>query len=173
TALDELAFVGGTATCNDSCDGWDTAACQICAPGATRDCAEFDPMAYTGGQAVCNAEGLGWDETSCAFCGDGATNGNEVCDPSDESLPSATCADLGFSGVNDSALVGSCHANCTWDTGAAGCSRCPGSQCLQGGSCNGSACNEMECGGGTCSINCGYEQTVCDGVVCGSGASCQ
>ncbi len=91
-------FSSGEASCNSTCDGWDTSACvsdaapecgndiveegEVC-DGNEKDCTEIDSVKYSGGKAACNDECDGWIVESCELadlCGNGVIDDGEVCD---------------------------------------------------------------------------------------------
>jgi len=156
----------GNAVC--MAGAYDTSTCKVCeANVGTIDCADLGAP-FTGGTATCNGTGNAYSTTTCEQCGDGVQDSNEECDDTDPG--DTTCAALGFDG--DDTVVG-CTSTCSWNRNA--CSKCPGPDCLSGGSCSGAGCSNKECNGqaaSTCTFQCDYQNATCDGMTCGSGATC-
>jgi len=102
-------FVGGTLSCNATCDGWDTSACvaPVCGDGLIEGLEQCDganvagvqcvQVGYLGGTVACDATcHFDWSGCTVPTCGDGVVEGYEQCDGVE--LGGHDCTDWGFSG---------------------------------------------------------------------------
>ncbi len=116
-------FDSGTASCNDTCSGFDISDCvaPVCGNGVLEgnEACEIDDTAvctdlrdqWKSGTATCKLDCSAWDEFSCNFyqCGDGIVEFSEKC----ELGYTVECADLSSSWRSG---VASCRENCLgWD----------------------------------------------------------
>ena len=155
----------GTVVCDGGTE-WNVTDCTECDPQdyeATIDCVDLvhKEHEFSGGVALCGND-ASWEQSTCEYCGDGAVTGNEDCDPQD--TRTTTCEALGYSNTDEV----TCESSCSWATSV--CSKCPGSDCLSGGSCSGQGCDDKECDG-SCDFDCNNGKT-CDAAVCGAGSNC-
>ena len=119
-----LGYFSGTATCLDSCAGFDERSCSNCGDGdvdAGEDCDGADlngmdctdlGMGFAGGTLSC-AAGCGFDTSRCNRCGNGRIDAadGEQCDGGQ--LGGADCTTRGFDGGDLT-----CAADCTYDESA-------------------------------------------------------
>lgn len=169
-SCEALGLDGGTLTCNDACDGFDTSACEG-GGGSTCDGVAREPgelcdgddlndttcvdLGFDRGDLACNDACDGFDTTACEndppTCGDDAREGDEACDGTD--VPT-DCVALGF----DGGTLG-CNDACDgFDT--TGCT----DECAP-------TCGDRECGPDpTCGTPCG----TCDtGFRCTDAGACE
>jgi hypothetical protein len=160
-------FAGGTLTCNNTCDGYDTSQCTTgdCGNGAIdagedcdatllggNDCTSV-PGGYTGGTLACSTT-CDFDTSSCTggtTCGNGTIDTDEDCD--DTLLGGNDCTTVG----NYIGGTLACATDCTFDT-----SDCaPPLSCGNGAIDTGEDCDDTLLGGNDCT-------TVGGGFVAGS-----
>ncbi|MEM6732578.1 MAG: hypothetical protein AAF658_13555 [Myxococcota bacterium] len=171
-------FRGDGLACNETCDGFDTSACEVelCGNGRVDEgevcdgvpeavtCGDID-SSFAGGTVGCSATCDAFVTTACTRCGNNTIDEGEVCDG--VALGGRTCSLEGFF---TGELV--CNSTCTgFDTN--GCTNCGNDTIDDGEVCDGNTlpedrdtCDEL---GFTQAPGAPACQTDCQGII---GTSC-
>jgi formylglycine-generating enzyme required for sulfatase activity len=136
-------FSGGTLACNDTCDGWQTAACTTCGD----DVVEGDEVCDDGQNGDPCDGCLDDCTTHTNSCGDTYVCGSEQCDDGQNGDPCDGCLD-----------------DCTTHTNSCGDGYICGSEVCDGSSLSGDTCVTQGFDGGTlgCLSDCSdFDTSVC------------
>jgi len=167
-------FSGGLASCNSTCDAWDTSACFVCGNDTQEGDEQCDGV-DTAADHTCGDEQLEnptvvlscsdeclFDTVPCNGCSKGASScldGDDCtsaeCNGAECKLGTECAIDCSGGGVTCEDVRCNQDASCTFD-------------------CSGSArCTQLVCDSdSTCDIDCSGGGSSCNGTVCKAGASC-
>ncbi len=166
-------FSGGKASCNTSCNGWDTTTCSVCGNGKMEEGEECDgaepavvpscpdDSENPGTPTPCTDE-CRFDTTLCNGCSedavtclDGTACQAQACNDAECKLGTSCEIDCSGGGKSCSNVRCNHDATCNFN-------------CTDSGRCLGVVCDSRS----TCELDCSGGDSTCDAAVCKAGARC-